>query len=129
LHPDPTDGPLSSHKCLSPHKLFDRNISKLPPIFFISTIVNERAPRVATYRPAGNRENRCQRAGVGKNCIIERAVHGCFKVNLFATVGATNASVRGPSGIDSRAAAVVSNVWKTPPGRKSTTAPRRFPLE
>jgi small GTP-binding protein len=52
-------------------------------------------------------------AGVGKTCIIERAAHGCFKSNSFATVGATNASVSVRCEIDGKETTVTFNIWDT----------------
>jgi small GTP-binding protein len=52
-------------------------------------------------------------AGVGKTCIIERAAHDCFKTNSFATVGATNASVRVLTTVDGKDRAVTFNIWDT----------------
>jgi small GTP-binding protein len=52
-------------------------------------------------------------AGVGKTCIIERAAHGCFKSNSFATVGATNASVNVACQLDGQDATVTFNIWDT----------------
>jgi small GTP-binding protein len=52
-------------------------------------------------------------AGVGKTCIIERAAHGFFKANSFATVGATNASLSVRCPIDGKDTTVTFNIWDT----------------
>jgi small GTP-binding protein len=52
-------------------------------------------------------------AGVGKTCIIERAAHGGFKSNSFATVGATNACVHVSCTIDGKDTTITFNIWDT----------------
>jgi small GTP-binding protein len=52
-------------------------------------------------------------SGVGKTCIIEYAAHNAFKVNQYATIGATNATVSVDFQKDGKAQNITFNIWDT----------------